>query len=272
MPADLTAMKPIALCRLMNSTPLGEVLTEQRLRNHRTRAGLRIGPGSTVHVLKYIGWLLAERYLPDAPDVGGPTDPTAESTFDAVLSVIAAGSSAALKPKHERAIAALLTEPSYAAAARKVGIATSTLYRWLDRPKFRAAFDAARDSLVRTAMSRLQAASLIAVDAIQEIARRSPRDGDRLRAAQSILTWGHTELSRDRPARSSRGTKVTPAEVVTHLGERLRTLDASDLSQHEKSRLTPPLAGALLRAIEIDTLNQRLTAMETVLKNRKESP
>jgi len=42
--------------------------------------------------------------------------------------------------KWEALIAALLTEPTHRAAAAKVGVGPSTLYRWLHLPDFRAAY------------------------------------------------------------------------------------------------------------------------------------
>lgn len=60
MQLDPTSMRPAEVVRLLNSTPLGEVLSEQRLRKHRSKAGYRIGDGSTVHLLKYVAWLHGE--------------------------------------------------------------------------------------------------------------------------------------------------------------------------------------------------------------------
>jgi hypothetical protein len=49
-----------------------------------------------------------------------------------------------LKFKQERTIMALLTEPTYAQAAKKAGIGATTLYRWLDDEGFSQAFKTAR--------------------------------------------------------------------------------------------------------------------------------
>ncbi|QEL20692.1 sigma-70 family RNA polymerase sigma factor [Limnoglobus roseus] len=43
MATDPRRLRPAHLCRLLNSTPLGEVITERKLHAHRARAGLRIG-------------------------------------------------------------------------------------------------------------------------------------------------------------------------------------------------------------------------------------
>jgi hypothetical protein len=54
---DPRNLAPVQLCRLLNSTPLGEVISERQLHRHRTRAGFRIGEGRTVDLLRYTAWL-----------------------------------------------------------------------------------------------------------------------------------------------------------------------------------------------------------------------
>lgn len=63
MPIDPRKLRPSELCRLLNSTPLGEVISERQLRRHRTRAGFRIGDDRTVDLLRYTAWLAAEHHL-----------------------------------------------------------------------------------------------------------------------------------------------------------------------------------------------------------------
>lgn len=70
MATDPRKLKPGELCRALNSTPLGEVVTDRRLRDHRSRAGLRIGTGGTVDLFRYAAWLVDELPLASAP----PTD------------------------------------------------------------------------------------------------------------------------------------------------------------------------------------------------------
>lgn len=50
--------------RLVNSTPLGAVLTERRLRDHRAAAGFRIGSDKHVDLFRYAAWLAWERHKP----------------------------------------------------------------------------------------------------------------------------------------------------------------------------------------------------------------
>ncbi len=60
------------LCRLLNSTPLGEVIGERQLHRHRTRAGLRIGDTRHVDLLRYVAWLVNIRHAPKSASGGDP--------------------------------------------------------------------------------------------------------------------------------------------------------------------------------------------------------
>jgi len=55
---DLRQIRPGKLAGLLNSTPLGEVTTESRVRRNVVRAGLHVGDGKRVNVLGYAAWLL----------------------------------------------------------------------------------------------------------------------------------------------------------------------------------------------------------------------
>jgi hypothetical protein len=61
---DPRRLRPSELCRLLNSTPLGEVISERQLYPHRTRAGLRIGDSRHVDLLRYVAWLVSQRHAP----------------------------------------------------------------------------------------------------------------------------------------------------------------------------------------------------------------
>ncbi len=69
---DPRSLKPSELCRVLNSTPLGEVISERQLHRHRTRAGYRIGDGKTVDLLRYTAWLVIERQ--ERLNVAGSTE------------------------------------------------------------------------------------------------------------------------------------------------------------------------------------------------------
>ncbi len=64
MAIDPRKLRPTQLVQLLNSTPLGEVISERQLYRHRARAGLRIGDGRTIDLLRYVGWLVHERHKP----------------------------------------------------------------------------------------------------------------------------------------------------------------------------------------------------------------
>lgn len=64
MAIDPRNLRPGELCRLLNSTPLGTVISERQLYRHRTRAGLRLGEGNRIDLLKYVAWLVEEVHKP----------------------------------------------------------------------------------------------------------------------------------------------------------------------------------------------------------------
>ena len=64
MAIDPRNLRPGELCRLLNSTPLGTVISERQLYRHRTRAGLRLGEGNRIDLLRYVAWLVEEVHKP----------------------------------------------------------------------------------------------------------------------------------------------------------------------------------------------------------------
>ncbi|GIW81373.1 MAG: hypothetical protein KatS3mg105_3180 [Gemmatales bacterium] len=72
MAIDPRRVRPSELCRLLNSTPLGEVINERQLHRHRTRAGLRIGDARHVDLLRYTAWLVHIRHAPRPEPEGDP--------------------------------------------------------------------------------------------------------------------------------------------------------------------------------------------------------
>src|SRR5215468_4350724 len=89
--------------------------------------------------------------------------------------------------KQEALIAALLTEPTHAAAAAKAGVSEATLHRWLHLPDFQSAYRQARRELVEGAVGRIQAATGQAVDTLLAVAKDGAKDSDRVRAAMALL-------------------------------------------------------------------------------------
>ena len=74
MAIDPRRLRPSELCRLLNSTPLGEVINERQLHRHRSRAGNRVGDNKHVDLLAYVAWLARVRHQPRAEP---PSDPYA---------------------------------------------------------------------------------------------------------------------------------------------------------------------------------------------------
>jgi hypothetical protein len=77
-----------------------------------------------------------------------------------------AGQGGKRERQQELAIAALLAEPTIAAAATRAGISESALLRWMAEPEFKGRYRAARRQVVEGAIGRLQAAATQAVDAL----------------------------------------------------------------------------------------------------------
>jgi len=84
---DVQRLRSGELCRLLNSTPLGECLGERPFHRHRTRAGLRIaadGDPQRINLLRYLAWLFDQRHAP-------PSDSAPATGGDSVTSGAAAG-------------------------------------------------------------------------------------------------------------------------------------------------------------------------------------
>ncbi len=73
-------LKPAELLRLVNSTPLGEVIGSSSFYRLRQRAGLNVsGDGKTIHLLKFARWLISQ--VP--PPAAGETADKPKKSIDA---------------------------------------------------------------------------------------------------------------------------------------------------------------------------------------------
>ncbi len=61
---ELRRLAPGDVLRLLNSTPVGETLSERRLRRHRSRAGFRIGDGRSIDLFRYLAWIADQHHAP----------------------------------------------------------------------------------------------------------------------------------------------------------------------------------------------------------------
>ncbi|MGA2150259.1 MAG: hypothetical protein ABSH49_35495 [Bryobacteraceae bacterium] len=90
--------------------------------------------------------------------------------------------------KHEKAIAALMTQRNVEEAARVAGIGKRTLYRWQQEPEFQDAYREAKQAAVSQSMARLQYASSAAASTLLKlIVDPSTPASVKARVADSIL-------------------------------------------------------------------------------------
>ena len=93
--------------------------------------------------------------------------------------------------KQARALAALLSEPTQAAAAKKVGISARTMRRYLAEPDFAEAYQQAHTQLVENATKQIQRGLSSAVDTLYEIATdKNAGKTARVSAARALLEHG----------------------------------------------------------------------------------
>ena len=90
--------------------------------------------------------------------------------------------------KKQLAISALLENPTVKDAAVKIGLADSTLWRWMKEPSFRAAYSEAKTRVVENSISRLQKTSGEAAGVLGSIMRdESSPPNTRVAAAKIVL-------------------------------------------------------------------------------------
>jgi hypothetical protein len=91
-----------------------------------------------------------------------------------------------LTRRQEAVIAALLTQPTYEAAARAVGVGEKTVYRWLHLPAFARAYRQRRQEVLEKAVARLVGLLGKAAEALERNLM-ADKPGDQIRAALAVF-------------------------------------------------------------------------------------
>ena len=92
--------------------------------------------------------------------------------------------------RQEKAIVALLNEPTMKEAAEIAGISEVTLWRWLQNADFRKSYMEARRLAVQRAIARTQAITSEAVETLREVMNDKAATGsERIAAAKAILDY-----------------------------------------------------------------------------------
>ena len=93
--------------------------------------------------------------------------------------------------KQHKALAALLTYPTYEKAAEAAGITSRTLRVYMQDPEFRAAYEKAFAGLVETATRQAQQSLTPALFALRAIVQdKSQSASARIQAARTLLDYG----------------------------------------------------------------------------------
>lgn len=96
-----------------------------------------------------------------------------------------------MTPRQQKALAALLTSPSKAAAAKAAGISPRTLRDYLSDQSFQAAYRDAFGNMVEDATRQAQQAISPALSTLREIVEDREEDAQaRISAARAILSHG----------------------------------------------------------------------------------
>lgn len=96
-----------------------------------------------------------------------------------------------MTPKQQKALVALLTQPTKEKAATAAGITSKTLRSYLADPEFRAEYRKAFSELVEDATRKVQQTLDPAVAVLQEVMENDSENGQvRVSAARSVLEYG----------------------------------------------------------------------------------
>ena len=92
-----------------------------------------------------------------------------------------------LTRRQRRALAALLSQPTIAAAAQKAGIGRKTMYSYMAEPAFQTALQQQQSQLLQGAVARLAALLHKSLDVVSLDMEPAVDDALRLRAAGLVL-------------------------------------------------------------------------------------
>lgn len=96
-----------------------------------------------------------------------------------------------MTPKKQKALVALLTQPTKEKAAAAAGITSKTPRGYLDDPEFQAEYKKAFAGLVEDATRKVQQTLDPAVAVLREVMEDSDENGQvRVSAARSVLEYG----------------------------------------------------------------------------------
>lgn len=96
-----------------------------------------------------------------------------------------------LTPKQQKAITALLDQPTLKEAASACGVNESTLWRWLQDDTFQREYRQARGQLLESTLTALQRASGDAVETLKAVMKdTTAQPSARVSAAKAVLELG----------------------------------------------------------------------------------
>ncbi|MCC6322741.1 MAG: hypothetical protein IT438_15035 [Phycisphaerales bacterium] len=103
-----------------------------------------------------------------------------------------------LTPEQESAIAALLTQPTLAKAAKSADVSDRTLRRWLREPVFRDAFRSARRQMFAQAIALTQHYTPLAVNVLAKV-MTDPLSASpsKVAAAAAMMRFGRESIELD---------------------------------------------------------------------------
>ncbi len=97
-----------------------------------------------------------------------------------------------LKLKQEKAIMALLNEPTYGQAAKVAGVGETTLYRWLKDEDFNKDFKEARKKAFSQSITHLQQATTTAVLTLKDVMENDEAPpSSRVTAARTVIEMAY---------------------------------------------------------------------------------